>query len=161
VAFFDPEPEGEGVSLNTLVSSTSDGLFFADIFVNFMSAYVIPGTDSIEVNASVLAKEYLLSWFAIDLIACVPVELFQVGIKMLGDENDTKAARYSKLARLPRIYRIVRIIRIFKILKVFKYNKGFGKCLAKFKFSAGTNRVIKFVMFMFFLVHLFACIWFL
>ena len=162
VAFFDPPlPGDESASLDQYFGSLADGLFFIDIFVNFLSAYEIPGTESLEVKPGVIAKEYLLSWFLVDLVACIPVELFSGFFALLGNGDKAQAARYSKLARLPRIYRLIRIIRIFKILKVFKYNKGFGKCLAKLKFTAGTNRVIKFVGFMFFLVHILACVWFL
>jgi len=75
VAFYDPDPSNE-INLDKIASLSADALFFIDIFVNFLSAYEIPGTNILETRPSVLAKDYLLSWFAIDLVACIPVELF-------------------------------------------------------------------------------------
>ena len=138
-----------------------DSLFFCDIVVNFLSAYEIPGSNAFEVRLSVLAKQYITGWFFIDLIACLPVDIFEFILYQFTDAADTESARYAKLARIPRIYRVVRIVRLFKILKVFKYHKGVKRHLTKLKLNNGTTRVIKFIAGALFAVHVMACVWFM
>ena len=62
--------------MDKVIGLIVDALFFVDIFVNFLSAYEVPGSNTFEVRLSVLAKDYLLSWFFVDFIACIPIELF-------------------------------------------------------------------------------------
>jgi hyperpolarization activated cyclic nucleotide-gated potassium channel 2 len=139
-----------------------DALFFVDIYVNFLSAYEVPGSNSYEVRLSVLAKEYLTGWFFVDLIACLPIDIFELIIGSFSESADPgKGARYAKLARIPRIYRIVRIIRIFKIFKIFKYHKGVKRQLTKLKLNSGTIRVVKIIAAALFAVHVMACVWFM
>jgi hypothetical protein len=140
-----------------------DGLFFIDIFVNILSAYERPGTNTYEVRIGVLARDYLMGWFAIDLIACIPVDVIQYVIEQFNSDKDDRPNNLTmtKLARLPRIYRVIRIVRIFKILKIFKHTKGLGRLIAKLKLNSGMNRVIKFIAYAFVLLHILACIWYL
>lgn len=77
VAFLDYEIGGRAYKLDKFSGLTVDFLFFCDIIINFISAYEIPGSNSFEVRLSVLAKEYVLSWFFIDLVACLPVDIFE------------------------------------------------------------------------------------
>jgi hypothetical protein len=137
-----------------------DLLFIVDIFVNFFAAYEVPGSNTFEVRPSVLAKEYLLSWFWVDLIASIPVDLLTIFLKAVSGETDDNL-KYYKLSRLPRLYRVIKIIRIFKILKLSKYNSKFSRVLSKFKLSAGSNRIVKFLSLAIFMVHIIACVWFL
>ena len=145
------------------ISNVVDGLFFIDIFVNILSAYERPGTNTYEVRIGVLARDYLMGWFAIDLIACIPVDVIQYVIEQFNSDKDDRPNNLTmtKLARLPRIYRVIRIVRIFKILKIFKHTKGLGRLIAKLKLNSGMNRVIKFIAYAFVLLHILACIWYL
>ena len=68
VAFLDYEIGGRAYKLDKFSGLTVDFLFFCDIIINFISAYEIPGSNSFEVRLSVLAKEYVLSWFFIDRV---------------------------------------------------------------------------------------------
>ena len=91
----------------------------------------------------------MLSWFIVDVIAAMPIDIFSMSMY----NNSTLS--------LPNIYKNIRIIRIFKLTKLSKYNESLNKALARFKFSAGTNRIAKFIILAIFIVHLIACIWFL
>ena len=112
---------------------------------------------------AVIAKDYARSWFFIDLIACVPIDLIQIIIKLImpDAEYTNDDARLAKLARVPRMYRIIHIIRIFKVLKVFKYKKGLLSIIKKLKLKAGTNRLVVLICTMLFLCHLIGCIWYM
>lgn len=49
-----------------------DILFILDLFVNFFMAYERRDGTS-ETRMKFIAKDYLRSWFFVDLIACIPV----------------------------------------------------------------------------------------
>jgi len=48
-----------------------DGLFFIDIFINFLAAYE-DKEDIVEVRVSKIAQQYLKSWFLLDVVAVIP-----------------------------------------------------------------------------------------
>jgi hypothetical protein len=48
-----------------------DALFFIDLFVNFLSAYVNEDKN-MEIRVKVIAMNYIQSWFFFDLFACIP-----------------------------------------------------------------------------------------
>ena len=52
-------------------------------------------------------------------------------------------------------------MRIFKILKMFKYNRKFNEWFGALKLQAGHQKMLSILIFGFFLIHLFACFWFL
>jgi hypothetical protein len=125
-----------------------DLLFIFDIVVNFLSAYEVPG-NTYEIRMNILARDYLVSWFCVDFLAAFPVDILAL---MAYGNSDSP---------LPRTYKAIRILRIFKILKLSKYKANFNKALARFKLSAGTNRIATFIILAIFIVHLIACLWFM
>lgn len=66
-AFFDEDPEGLYEFEYFL-----DVLFYIDLIVNFLSAFEDPNTGFIEVRFSKIARNYIFSWFFLDLSACIP-----------------------------------------------------------------------------------------
>jgi hypothetical protein len=70
------------------VALIADFVFFTDIFVNFMSAYERPGTRIYEIRPSYIAKDYLSSWFAVDLLASIPVPVVSKVIGLFTDNVD-------------------------------------------------------------------------
>lgn len=57
-----------------VINATIDILFFVDMVITFLSAYVTDEFVVVEDHASI-AKDYLTSWFLIDLLAIVPFDL--------------------------------------------------------------------------------------
>lgn len=66
-AFFDDDPAGL-FEFELMI----DILFMIDVFVNFVSSYTDKNTGFIEVKFNKIAKKYILSWFFLDLSACIP-----------------------------------------------------------------------------------------
>lgn len=64
-----------------------------------------------------IVREYLTSWFFLDLLATFPTQIL-----LEGSESNNGVNKLARLARLPRLYRLFRVLRIFKIFKLFKYN---------------------------------------
>ena len=96
-----------------LFENSLDGLFFIDIFVNFLSA-LEKKDGSYECNLKIIAKTYVKSWFFLDLVATIPTQLFELNTT----GKSTNVNKLLRLARLPRLYRLLRILRLIKIFKI-------------------------------------------
>lgn len=134
-----------------IFESFIDFLFITDIFVNFCSAY--ESKKGIEVSRKKILCEYFKTWFFLDLIGCVPVQLMEL--------DNGGSAKLLRLARLPRLYRLIRILRLFKMFKLLKYNKTFKKMFDAIKMNSGIMRMISVSVTVVLLVHLCGCAWFL
>ena len=64
----------EDVSL-LVVDSIVDVIFFIDIVLNFHTTYVGPGGEVVS-DPKVIRLNYLKSWFMIDLLSCLPYDVF-------------------------------------------------------------------------------------
>ena len=98
-----------------------DVLFGIDIIVNFFSAFELRNR-KIETNLKSISRDYLTSWFILDLLATFPTQLL---LDSEGGSSNNGVNKLARLARIPRLYRLFRVLRIFKIFKLFKYNKKF------------------------------------
>jgi len=158
VAFYDVDPPAL-----TSFELFIDALFFIDVYVNMVSAYVDRNTGYIEVNFRKIAKNYLTSWFAIDLTASIPFQLFvknteaQVGTGGI----HPKSAAMIRMVRMPRLYRLMRIMRLAKVIAILKSNDMLLKIFDSLKMSTGMVRMVKIIAVVLFIVHLMSCLWFL
>lgn len=153
VAFVDID------SFSTIVFNyIVDILFGIDIIINFFSAYELANT-RVEIKLKTIACNYLATWFFFDLIATFPTQVFTSGAD--DDSDDSGVNKLARLARLPRLYRLARLMRIFKILKMFKYNKKFNEWFGTLKLQATKQKMLTLLIGGFFLIHLFACFWYL
>ena len=64
----------EDVSL-LVVDSIVDVVFFIDIVLNFHTTYVGPGGEVVS-DPKVIRLNYCKSWFVIDLLSCLPYDVF-------------------------------------------------------------------------------------
>lgn len=64
----------EDVSL-LVVDSIVDVIFFIDIVLNFHTTFVGPGGEVVS-DPKVIRMNYLRSWFVIDLLSCLPYDVF-------------------------------------------------------------------------------------
>jgi potassium voltage-gated channel Eag-related subfamily H protein 5 len=58
-----------------VVDSIVDVIFFIDIVLNFHTTYVGPGGEVVS-DPKVIRVNYLKSWFVIDLLSCLPYDVF-------------------------------------------------------------------------------------
>ena len=65
----------EKMSTLLIFDYVTDIMFFADIIVIFNTAYLTEDYYIIE-DRKLIAFAYLQSWFTIDLLSCVPFDLF-------------------------------------------------------------------------------------
>ena len=67
----------------TIIEYVVDAFFFIDILINFFTAYYNSNNELVT-DKFMIAKRYLRTWFLIDLIGCIPIQLFY---------NDSSSAR--------------------------------------------------------------------
>ena len=153
---FVQKVEGAPMTTAEIIDIVVDAMFLIDIVVNFVSAYEDDETGLPIVNLRKIAIHYLSTWFVLDFLAVLPVQLIED--LMAGKGNQFKLAR---LARLPRLYRLIRILRMIKMLRVFKRTHQFKEWMSNLNISVGMVRMLYFLAVQFFMVHLMACFWFM
>lgn len=61
----------------TVLDSLVDVIFFIDIVLNFHTTFVGPGGEVVS-DPKIIRTNYLKSWFVIDLLSCLPYDVFDV-----------------------------------------------------------------------------------
>lgn len=98
-----------------VLDTTIDFLFMFDILVNLNSP-IEEATGNYNYHRKMVVIKYLKSWFFVDIIACLPMNLIS---KYLFEDFDVYSSQnLIKFARIPKLYRLLRITRLFKILKI-------------------------------------------
>lgn len=69
-----PKKLFQDVSL-LVIDSIVDVVFFIDIVLNFHTTFVGPGGEVVS-DPKVIRKNYFKSWFLIDLLSCLPYDVF-------------------------------------------------------------------------------------
>ena len=130
---------------------TMDFVFFVDILINFNTA-ITSSTEKLIISRKVIMKEYLKSWFFIDLLSCVPLEL-------IDDSSNSKNNRFFKVLRVSRIYRLVRLLRLLKLMRVFR-SQYIHNFLNKAKFNTAYPRLFVFTLYLVIFIHIIGCLWY-
>jgi hypothetical protein len=130
-----------------------DGIFALDLIFNFLFAFFDDDYNLITDKATI-AKKYLFSWFAIDLISIVPINLIL--------QNNKDYGSLARIARLPRLYRLIKMTKLARMLKIVKERNTLLKHVNDIlKLSAGVERLL-YVGFIFLLLtHITSCLWYL
>lgn len=133
-------------------------IFFSiDIFITFFTAYY--NENNVLVTSKIqISLNYLKTWFAIDLIACIPFSYI-----LPDDSQQNSYNNLIRLGRLSRLYRLLRVIRLIRLVKLINVKKL--KILHNLKFlivlSTSMQRMIKTMMLCLVFVHLSSCFFFL
>ncbi|CAK0795523.1 unnamed protein product [Prorocentrum cordatum] len=137
--------------------------FWIDLFLNFVLTY--RGKDNVEIVApSRIARHYLRGYFGINLLACLPNEVFTPLIEAMdidpggcSFEGTTNSA--VRLARLQRVTRLARLARLLRIVKILSFlQKSAVIQLLKVLRSL---RLLNWITCLGWVVHLLACGWYL
>ena len=134
----------------------SDIIFLVDILLNFFYVQEDDNGNFI-ILVQQLARNYLKSWFVIDLISSVPVSIIMLFTNFSTEANNQiLSIKFLKLLRLFTLYRILSIVKIFRLFKNSKILE-----LVISKVSVSDELKIAFVSFgrITFMVHIMGCIW--
>ncbi|OMJ83599.1 hypothetical protein SteCoe_15451 [Stentor coeruleus] len=127
-------------------------LFFMDFLVNCLSAYYDDCNKLIYSYKKILLN-YLRGWMIIDLIGCIPLDLFLESTSTGGYNN------LLRLFRLPRLYRLVRISKILKLIQEYKKSEFILNLQDFFNIKQSVVRLIGVFSAVLVCVHIFACMW--
>ena len=136
------------------VDTVVDILFITDLFVNFLSAYE-NRDGTCEFRFKMIAIKYLKSWFIVDFIACIPVDVFEPLFVNSDTSLDYKSI--SRLSKLPRLYRLIRLIRLFRL---FKFSRSLRSVFKILHVNQGVGKLITVLISVLFIVHFVACLWY-
>ncbi|XP_066245791.1 potassium voltage-gated channel protein eag isoform X2 [Euwallacea similis] len=126
----------EDVSL-LVVDSIVDVIFFIDIVLNFHTTFVGPGGEVVS-DPKVIRMNYLKSWFIIDLLSCLPYDVFNA----FDHDEDGIGSLFSAL-KVVRLLRLGRVVR--KLDRYLEY---------------GAAMLILLLCFYMLVAHWLACIWY-
>ncbi|XP_011867816.1 PREDICTED: potassium voltage-gated channel protein eag isoform X2 [Vollenhovia emeryi] len=126
----------EDVSL-LVVDSIVDVIFFIDIVLNFHTTFVGAGGEVVS-DPKVIRMNYLKSWFLIDLLSCLPYDVFNA----FDHDEDGIGSLFSAL-KVVRLLRLGRVVR--KLDRYLEY---------------GAAMLILLLCFYMLVAHWLACIWY-
>ncbi|XP_040563458.1 potassium voltage-gated channel protein eag isoform X2 [Lepeophtheirus salmonis] len=126
----------EDVSL-LVVDSIVDVIFFIDIVLNFHTTYVGAGGEVVS-DPKVIRLNYLKSWFVIDLLSCLPYDVFNA----FDHDEDGIGSLFSAL-KVVRLLRLGRVVR--KLDRYLEY---------------GAAMLVLLLCFYMLVAHWLACIWY-
>lgn len=106
-----------------------------------------------------IAKNYMLSWFFIDVLAIFPFErIYAADNQEMATSNNMNDM--IRLARLGRLYKILRLMRLFRVLKLGKSSRNLIKDLkAYFRLGPGFERLLIFITCFIIVCHIVTCLW--
>ena len=91
----------------TVIDGVIDFLFLMDIILNFFMAYYNSEYILID-NRWKIALKYITTWFFIDVVAIIPINL----ITEFTGGNSTDFTSLARLSKLPRLYRLIKMLRL-------------------------------------------------
>lgn len=126
--------------------------FMFDILLNFNIGITIKGK---YVNKrKIIAKEYIKTWFILDVISTFPLSLVIKEDNINNSNRIIRVARISKLSKLSKIFRLLKISRFFKRVAFFNSIQDY------FNINYGISRLITFILSFIILSHIVGCMWY-
>ncbi|XP_025420254.1 potassium/sodium hyperpolarization-activated cyclic nucleotide-gated channel 1 isoform X2 [Sipha flava] len=116
ISFFNDDFDTRWITFNCL----SDTIFLVDIIVNFRTGILqTDNSEQVILEPNLIARNYLRSWFFLDLISSLPLDyLFLMfnqdvgeGIQILHAGRALRILRLAKLLSLVRLLRLSRLVR--------------------------------------------------
>ena len=85
---------------------------------NFNSG-TINSDDVVILDRRLITRQYLMSWFLLDLFSSIPLELFFMGQSSGDGEDSTQYTRTTKSMKLLRLLKLAKLLRLLKVNRVF------------------------------------------
>lgn len=128
-----------------------DLIFLIDLFINFITI-VEQENGVIITDRKVIALKYLKSWFVIDMISSVPINII-----LFGQLSNTAIS--FKLIKLLKAITLYRLLTISKLIKVTRNNKFVEWCHSKVTLSNDYAELQRNFIRMLVLIHFTGCAW--
>jgi CRP-like cAMP-binding protein len=131
-----------------------DAFFIVDLLLNFNIAFQLPD-GSYETNRWAIAKHYVFSQFAIDLLSSLP-------FSWIDDAGINWPVQYNKVLRglkLPKLMATLRVTRNFDLSIILTNLKLGDTWKYSIKSKEGAFRTMFLVLLILLAIHIGACIW--
>ena len=153
-----------------------DFVFLLDVLVNFRSAYYThhAATVELETSACRISRRYGGSWFLIDLLSSVPLDLIlHLAIPDAGDDaggglcgvaggasgGGAEEASDTETLKLVKLLKGLRLVRLLKLLRLFKIGRFLQKLQDELEINPTVIELLKLGVKMLFLMHMVGCGW--
>lgn len=137
------------------VASWVTRLFWTtDIPLTFWSGFVTR-TGHVERNRGVIARQYLRTWFVIDLLIVV-LDWIEVIIEAILSGHGVKMGR---LGRLTRTFRMIRMLRLLRLAKINQIIAMLTEQCSSERLRVGIS-IFKYLTLMMISGHVLACLWY-
>jgi hypothetical protein len=126
-----------------------DIIFTADLIINFRMMFYNEQEMKLVKDRKLIAKHYIHSWFAIDLLSVIPgyVDWFTVG----GDQAADSAAM--------KVGEIVRLFRLIKMGRMLKASRIVDRWLTMVNITSAGITVVRNTLLAIVSTHWMACLW--
>lgn len=137
-----------------ILDTIIDISFIVDIILNFNTCYYDEENNLVK-DRSIISKNYLKSWFTIDVLTSIPLSI------ILDKTANLKTHSYIKLLKIIRLYRLIKLLRIAKLQKTLSNNDLLESFNRYLNIDWGMNELFSFLIKTILLSHIFACIWYI
>ena len=137
-----------------------DIIFIFDIFLNFRTGY-LDDRDELVLDPGKVAKNYITSWFPLDLISGIPFGVLDLGgVGALSFLRVLKSSRVLKSLRVLRFLKLTRLLKGTKILQ--RIDRDTLDTIEDFMADPSFRSVMRLMRITFaisYTTHLMACFW--
>jgi len=135
--------------VQSILEQTFDGIFYADIILNFCTA--VQDQTVVKDTHSEIALDYLSKWFWIDLVATFPFE-------QLSPENTDSNAGDGG-AEGTNLVKSFKLVRLIKTLRIIRAGRSMKQVMDFISFNPAKLRILQLLFFMIVALHWMACVY--
>jgi hypothetical protein len=118
-----------GTTALTIVDNILDIFFLVDVVLNFFTTF--ENQDGVTITSNkTIASRYLKSWFAIDFVSSVPLDLLTNGLL-----PNFQPVRLLKTGKVVKVFKLLRIGKLFKYCQDCEIFDQIDEALAKTKYQ--------------------------
>ena len=148
-----------------IIDLICDIIYIIDVVLQFLIP-VSTIEDKYITSYYFITKNYLFSWFLVDLTSSLPLNSILIFLSYNAEKYEVKSTSFisdkiTDIAKLSRLYRMMKLMRLLKFFKIAKSEKYATKNLNIFNTYMRSNLNRLFVFFIYFIIfnHMLACIW--
>ena len=145
-------------ALHELMYRIVDIVFIVDIFVNFNTGFY-DSANNLIMDRQRISDRYMTSWFAIDIVSSIPLDLiFKEGSPLdnMNSNADVSALRLTKLLRMFKLMKMASVLRVHRMHRAF--NNRFMDGMPQIKYAL--IDIFSYILVTILYAHWFACVFF-
>lgn len=126
-----------------------DTLFMLDVMFNFRTGFMDSKSSIVVLNPKAIARHYVRSWFAIDLLSSVPMDyvflMFDTGGSTDGEPSVLyEFSRALRILRFAKLLSLVRLLRLSRLMRfVGQYEQVGQKRKATFWYMSSEDSMMQ------------------